>query len=114
MQPYKILLIGDSFSSSNHTDSWTNLLPGCTIVNLSSNGSSEYRIFKKLTNTDLTQFSHIIIVHSSSYRIYIDYNPLHVDSLTHQHCDLIYQDVKFAAKTQFTQNIKWYGMLKTD
>jgi hypothetical protein len=104
----KILLIGDSFSSSNHQDSWTKLLPNFDIVNLSSNGSSEYRIFKKLVKTDLTQFDYIVIVHTSPYRIYIDHNPLHVNSQTHQTCDLLYQDVKSAKATKFTQNVAWY------
>lgn len=108
MSTNKILLIGDSFASSNHLDSWINLLPHCNLVNLSSNGSSEYRIFKKLVKIDLTLFSHIIIVHTSPYRIYIDHNPLHLTSLTHQDCDLLYQDIKHADPTEFTQNVKWY------
>jgi hypothetical protein len=108
MNTNNILIIGDSFSSNTCSDSWTTLLTNCKITNLSSNGSSEYRIFKKLINTDLTPFSHVIIVHSSPYRIYIDHNPLHVTSQTHQNCDLIYQDVKLATKTEFTQNVTWY------
>jgi len=108
MNTNNILIIGDSFSSNTCSDSWTTLLTNCKITNLSSNGSSEYRIFKKLINTDLTPFSHVIIVHSSPYRIYIDHNPLHLTSQTHQNCDLIYQDVKLATKTDFTQNVTWY------
>jgi hypothetical protein len=108
MHTNKLLIVGDSFSSSGHADSWTSLLLDFEITNLSSNGSSEYRIFKKLINTDLTPFSYIIIVHSSPYRIYIDNNPLHADSQTHQNCDLIYQDVKSAPQTEFTRNVIWY------
>jgi hypothetical protein len=108
MSKNKILLIGDSFASSNHPGSWTTMLPNFDIVNLSSNGSSEYRIFKKLVKTDLTKFNYIIIVHTSPYRIYVEHNPLHLDSQTHQTCDLIYQDVKSAESTQFTQNVAWY------
>jgi hypothetical protein len=104
----KILVIGDSFSSSNDSDSWINLLPNCDIINLSSNGSSEYRLFKKLVKTNLTSFSHIIIVHTSPYRIYIEHNPLHLNSSTHRECDLLYQDVKHADSTKFTQNVRWY------
>jgi len=108
MNTNNILIIGDSFSSDTCSDSWTTMLTDCKITNLSSNGSSEYRIYKKLINTDLTPFSHVIVVHSSPYRIYIDHNPLHSASQTHQNCDLIYQDVKSAAKTNFTQNVAWY------
>jgi hypothetical protein len=108
MHTNEVLIIGDSFAASNHNDSWTKLLHNCKITNLSSNGSSEYRIFKKLVETDLTLFSHVIMVHSSSYRIYIDHNPLHLDSDTHQTCDLIYQDIKSATQTTFTQNVTWY------
>ena len=108
MNTNNLLIIGDSFSSNDCSDSWPTLLTNCKITNLSSNGSSEYRIFKKLINTDLTSFSHVIIVHSSPYRIYIEDNPLHLDSQTHRNCDLIYQDIKSSDKTTFTKNIAWY------
>jgi len=105
---HRLLIVGDSFAANSQQFCWTKLLPEFAVTNLSTNGSSEYRIFKKLVETDLTQFSHIIVVHTSPYRIYIDDNPLHLVSETHRTCDLIYQDVKSASPTTFTQNIVWY------
>ena len=103
-----VLIIGDSFAANSGQLSWTKLLPEFATTNLSTNGSSEYRIFKKLIGADLNQFKYIIIVHTSPYRIYIENNPLHLNSLTHQNCDLLYQDVKHANSTEFTQNVTWY------
>jgi len=105
---HRLLIVGDSFAANSQQWCWTNLLTEFAVTNLSTNGSSEYRIFKKLVETDLTQFSHIIVVHTSPYRIYIEDSPLHVVSETHQTCDLIYQDVKSAKSTTFTQNVVWY------
>jgi hypothetical protein len=104
----RLLIVGDSFSADVGQQSWTKKLPGFAVTNLSTNGSSEYRIFKKLVNTDLKEFEYVIIVHTSPYRIYIEHNPLHLDSLTHQECDLLYQDIKSADLTKFTQNVAWY------
>jgi hypothetical protein len=103
-----LLIIGDSFSTNSEQTSWTKLLSEFVVTNVSTNGSSEYRIFKKLINTDLTQFDYIIIVHTSPYRIYIEDHPLYLNSLTHQNCDLLYQDIKFSKSTKFTQNVTWY------
>ena len=104
----RLLIVGDSFAANSQQLCWTKLLTEFAVTNLSTNGSSEYRIFKKLVETDLTQFSHIVVVHTSPYRIYIEDNPLHLVSQTHRTCDLIYQDVKSAKSTTFTQNILWY------
>ena len=104
----RLLIVGDSFAANSTQSCWTRLLSGFAVTNLSSNGSSEYRIFKKLVNTDLAQFSHVIVVHTSPYRIYIEDNPLHLNSQTHKTCDLIYQDVRSSEKTAFTKNVVWY------
>lgn len=103
-----LLIIGDSFSANSDQTSWTKLLSEFAVTNLSTNGSSEYRIFKKLINTELTQFDYIIIVHTSPYRIYIEDHPLYLNSQTHQNCDLLYQDIKCSKSTKFTQNVAWY------
>lgn len=108
MQNKKLLIIGDSFSADSSLDSWTNMLQNFSVTNLSSNGSSQYRIYKKLVSTDLQNFTHVIIVHTSPYRIYIEHNPLHQSSLTHRDCDLIYQDIKNLDKTNFAKNVAWY------
>lgn len=108
MSNNKLLIVGDSFSASADVNSWTQSISDFVVTNLSGHGSSEYRIFKKLKNADLTAYSHIIVVHTSPYRIYVEHNPMHQDSQTHKNCDLIYQDVRQADPTKFTKNVGWY------
>lgn len=100
-----LLIVGDSFSAN--TSGWPNLLNNYNITNLSTNGSSEYRIFKKLQATDLNIYNRIIIVHTSANRIYVDQNPMHLNSLTHQQCDLIYNDVA-NNNSEFAQHVTWW------
>jgi hypothetical protein len=104
----KILLIGDSFSTSNDTCSWTTQLDNAIVDNLSSNGSSEYRIVKKLMSADVTKYDFFIVVHTSPNRIYVKNNPVHTNSVTHPTCDLIYQDIKSATPTKFTDSVGWW------
>jgi hypothetical protein len=106
--PRKILLIGDSFSTSNNSHSWTTQLDNAIVDNLSSNGSSEYRIVKKLLSANIADYDFAIIVHTSPNRIYIKDHPLHINSSTHLHCDLIYQDIKSANSNEFTTNVTWW------
>ena len=101
----KLLIVGDSFSTDSSTASWTTMLPNFLITNLSTAGSSEYRILKKITEADLKNFSHIIVVHSSPYRIYIDNTPMHLDNAVYKDCDLIYKDVKMSVLKQSLQTI---------
>lgn len=108
MTANKLLIIGDSFSSGTSLQSWNNQLGQIDVVNLSSNGSSQYRIYKKLISTDLSDFTHIILVHTSPYRIYIDHHQLHYNSLSHKNCDLIYEDIKSSLPTEFSKNVAWY------
>lgn len=101
-----ILIVGDSFSASESTSSWTNLL-GCPITNISSNGSSEYRILKKILSKKLDHYDAVIVTHTSPNRIYVDYNPTHLDTIGYRDCDLIYSDVK-DKQTEFAKNASWY------
>jgi hypothetical protein len=104
----KILLIGDSFSTNNSSHSWTQQLGNHVVDNLSSNGSSEYRIVKKLMTVDVNHYDFAIIVHTSPNRIYVKHNPIHANSTTHPNCDLIYQDIKSAQSTKFTDSVSWW------
>ena len=108
MTANKLLIIGDSFSSSADPHSWNMQLGQYETTNLSSNGSSQYRIYKTLISTDLSIFTHIIIVHTSPYRIYVDHHPVHFNSGTHKNCDLIYEDIKSSQPTEFSKNVAWY------
>lgn len=108
MQNNKLLIVGDSFSANHGPLSWTAQLQNFAVTNLSSNGSSEYRILKKLLSCRVQQYSHVVVVHTSPYRIYVDKNPIHHGRSGYQDCDLIYQDVKNCASHPFAENIAWF------
>lgn len=103
----KLLIVGDSFSADSTQDSWTAQLD-YEVTNLSSCGSSEYRIIHKLETADLECYQKILVVHTSANRIYVDHNPLHQDKEKYQKCDLIYSDVKNREQTQYTQSVVWW------
>lgn len=100
MKPHKILLCGDSFAadwSSQYPNSrgWPNLLAQRhRVTNLAQAGCSEYRIYLQLASQDLTQYSAVIVSHTSPYRIYVADHPVHDKHSLHAHSDLIYSDVK--------------------
>ena len=89
----KLLIVGDSFSADNTSDSWVTQLD-YDVTNMSSRGSSEYRILQKLEVADISFYQKILVVHTSANRIYVESNPLHKHSKQYQECDLIYNDVK--------------------
>lgn len=90
-----IWIFGDSFSSSNHPKSWVNFLG--PVTNYSSNGSSQYRIYKNylyhapsINETDI-----VLFVHTSHSRIFLkDDRELSSRSLSsHPNCDIIIHDI---------------------
>jgi len=95
----KILICGDSFAADwtiKHSGrGWPNMLAEQhQVVNLAQAGCSEYKILKQLESTDLNTYDHIIISHTSPYRIYIKKHPVHHADLLHKDCDLLYSDIK--------------------
>lgn len=103
----KLLIFGDSFSASHDSASWVDLLGDYDVTNLSMSGSSEYRLIKKLNDTEIHADS-VIFVHTSPNRIYVETNPYHANSDTHKYCDLIFQDVHAQLPDQFAQNVVWW------
>jgi len=103
----KLLIIGDSFSANTSPDSWATQLD-YDITNISSRGSSEYRILKKLEAAEIEKYQKILIVHTSPNRIYVEHNPLHKDREEYHTCDLIYADVKCKPESQYTQSVVWW------
>ena len=103
----KLILIGDSFAASTHKDSWTKNLKIAT-DNLSTNGSSEYRIWKKICGVDFTQYNFAIIVHTSPNRIYIRDNHLYPYGHSHSQSDLIYTDIKDKRGNPFADGAIWW------
>jgi hypothetical protein len=104
----RLLIIGDSFSASTSTEGWNNLIEHYQVENLSSCGSSEYRLIKILDQTNTDEFDKIIFVHTSPYRIYVKENPYYVNSNTHKKCDLLYADVKSYLPDEFAQHVSWW------
>ena len=95
----KLLICGDSFSADwsveyPNAQGWPNLLSyDYNVTNLSTAGSSEYRIWKNLQTQNLENYDQVIISHTSPYRLYVKSHPAHNQEKLHQHSDFIYNDV---------------------
>ena len=91
-----ILICGDSFAADwtvkNKYPGWVNFLYATDIR--AQAGVGEYKILKQLQSCKLKLYSHIIISHTSPYRIHTSHNPLHETDILHYACDFIYDDVK--------------------
>ena len=103
----KLVIIGDSFSANKTKDSWTQKLH-IPCDNLSSNGSSEYRIWKKICNTDISQYDIAVVVHTSPNRIYTTDNHIYPADHSHAHSDLIYNDVLNKRGNVYADNAIWW------
>lgn len=95
----KILIAGDSFAANwrikYNGAGWVNLLENdYDVTNIAQAGVSEYKILKQLEKQDLNGYDHIIVSHTSAYRIPIQEHPIHKDDILHKNCDIIYTDVE--------------------
>lgn len=94
----KIILFGDSFGyqkNNNAYPSWVDLLSSHTFIdNKCQCGISEYKILQQIKNSNLDEYDKIVITHTSPYRTFVKYNPLHFNSDTHRDCDIILADVE--------------------
>lgn len=104
----KLLIIGDSFSASDDANSWCSKFHDFETHNVSMSGSSEYRLIKQLNSLDVTDYCQVIFVHTSPNRIYVDQNPYHEFSSTHNHCDLIFQDIHARLPDPYAANVVWW------
>jgi hypothetical protein len=92
----KLLIAGDSFAADWHSakPGWPNLLNNHYIVtNIAQAGCSEYKIYKQLCSVDLNEYDHIIVSHTSPYRIYAKENPIYRNNTIHKDSCFIYSDV---------------------
>ncbi len=95
-----ILIIGDSFSADwsvkyNRYPGWPTLLAkDHNVTNLAQAGVSEYKILKQLQSIDIGLFDHIIISHTSPYRIFVREHPVHALDELHSNADMVYSDIK--------------------
>lgn len=95
----KILICGDSFAADWTKKykgiGWPNMLAQeYKVTNLAQAGCCEYKIYKQLISINLLKFDHIIISHTSPYRLYVNKHPLHHNDPLHKNSDIIYSDIK--------------------
>lgn len=95
----RVLICGDSFAADWSRarppyPGWPTIL-GQTlqVTNVGQAGCSEYKIWLQITKQNIRRYDHVIIAHTSPYRIAIDTHPDHHHDPLHSHCDLIYTDV---------------------
>jgi hypothetical protein len=95
----KILIAGDSFAADWTIKysgyGWVNkLTEDFEVKNVAEAGVSEYKIYQQIKKEKLENYDHVIISHTSAYRIPIDQHPIHKDDILHKNCDLIFSDIK--------------------
>ena len=104
----RILIIGDSFAA-HHPQGWTCQLGNDhEVTNLASNGASQYRLFRTVTQTNLDGFDFVVVGHTSPNRIYVEKNPYYQQSQTHHNCDLIYEDMRSKLPDSFAGHVTWW------
>jgi hypothetical protein len=107
----KLLIAGDSFAADwtkkyKGVLGWVNMLEiHFEVTNVAQAGVSEYKIYKQLENIDTTKFDHIIVSHTSAYRIPIETHPIHKNDLLHNNCDLIFSDVEENLDNPIMKNV---------
>ena len=106
----KIWIFGDSFASSKHKHSWTKLLK-YPVNNHSSNGSSEYRIWKSYQQAKkkIGPDDKIIFCHTSYSRVFLKNTITDLLSRmlpSHVFCDIILADIQHKRETKFINILK--------
>jgi hypothetical protein len=93
----KILIAGDSFSSSALSDSfgWPKLLSDMhEVVNVSRPGIGQYKIMCALESQPLDQFDAVIVSHTSPNRVHCAENLLYPPHHVYRNSDLIFADAE--------------------
>lgn len=106
-----IWVFGDSFSTNMSSASWVAMLSEQhKVVNLSSNGSSEYRIWKNYQNNKhrIHNSDTVIFCHTSPSRIFLKDSESLLSRLlrTHLNCDLIVNDVFSKGESKFVKVLR--------
>ena len=65
-----------------------------TIDNHCQCGVSEYKILQQLKSANLNKYDWVIVTHTSPTRVFVRYNPLHQESITHKNCDILLADIE--------------------
>jgi hypothetical protein len=105
----KLYIFGDSFSVSNQGSWAVSLENDYEVVNFSSNGSSEYRIFKTFQQFEQETHGHkILFCHTAPSRVYLkDHVKCSSRELTtHPLCDLIFADLYAKKEKKFIKTLE--------
>ena len=99
----KILICGDSFASDwtvKHKGvGWPSLLAQAhTVTNVAQAGTSIYKTYIQLLNSQVNEHDCVIVSHTSPHRIPVKKHPVHYNDILHKNSDLIYADIKHHAK----------------
>jgi hypothetical protein len=94
----KVMIFGDSFSSDRCPDSWIDLLANeHEVVNHSSRGISEFRIYRNLLDNkkEIKTADAVIVFHTNPDRVYVpDWNRMPTRHLPgHPMCDMVASDI---------------------
>jgi hypothetical protein len=105
----RIWIFGDSFASSSDSKSWSKML-GPNVINLASNGSSEYRIWKTYQQhkININPSDRVIFCHTSFSRVYLKNTETIWSRLLPSHplCDLILADIHDKKEDKFISILK--------
>ena len=125
----KLWIFGDSFAVAHHPESWANILATHFVVeNHATNGSSEYRIWRKYKDhaKQISDTDTVLFCHTSTSRVYLKDSETILSRLrdSHPFCDLIFADIFAKKENRFINILKeiWddryfedtYKMLKDD
>ena len=114
----KLLIAGDSFAADwtkkyKNVYGWVNMLESdYDVTNIAQAGVSEYKIYKQLEKIDTTKFDHIIVSHTSAYRIPIEEHPIHKNDSLHNSCDIIFSDAEKHTENYIMKTaVDFYGSI---
>jgi hypothetical protein len=96
----RLLIAGDSFASGHLSQGqgWPDQLArNCQVTNISRPGIGEYKILQSLQETMLENFDHIIVCHTSPYRLHCETNPLYPNGHIYKGSDVILADAESKA-----------------
>lgn len=90
-----ILIAGDSFAAKwpDADNGWVDLLAKkYPVLNIAQAGVSEYKILKQIESVNISDFSLVIVSHTSPSRVHTPSHPLHKQGF-HKDCDLLANDI---------------------
>lgn len=91
----RVAIFGDSFATADGAESWASRLAAeFNVDNFAQRGVSEYRIYKTLTQRNLTDYNHVVVFHTNPDRVFVPDHVAHPSRTlkTHPQCDMLASD----------------------